>query len=276
MYPKRPQQPGPRPADAVLRPTALLTSDGVRVEAVHAVAAPGGRTDLALVVAHGFTGSWRRPAVRAVVSGLRQHTGVVSFDFRGHGASGGRSTVGDREVHDLEAAIGWARLLGYASVATVGWSMGAAIVVRHAALQGGVAAAVSVSGPARWYYRGTSAMRRLHWTIEHPVGRAYARYALRTRIARSGWDPLPAAPEELAGDIAPTPFLIVHGTADAYFPVEHAEALYAAAAEPKELWLVEGFGHAETGADAALVERIGLWAAGAAGRVPPAASRAST
>lgn len=262
----RQRRAAPRP-----RPTALVTSDGVRVDAVHATAAPGGRTDLALVVAHGFTGSWRRPAVRAVVEGLRQHAGVVSFDFRGHGASGGRSTVGDREVHDLEAALEWARLLGYQSVATVGWSMGAAVVVRHAALHGGVAAAVAVSGPARWYYRGTTAMRRLHWTIEHPLGRAYARYALRTRVATSGWDPLPAAPEELAGDIAPTAFLVVHGTADAYFPVEHAQALYAAASQPKELWLVEGFGHAETGADAELIERIGRWtAARAAAQVSPA------
>jgi fermentation-respiration switch protein FrsA (DUF1100 family) len=49
----------------------------------------------------------------------------------------------------------------------------------------------------------------------------------------------------------------VHGDADHYFPVEHPEALYAAAREPKELWLVEGFGHAESAATPELLDRIG-------------------
>ena len=50
---------------------------------------------------------------------------------------------------------------------------------------------------------------------------------------------------ELAARIAPVPLLVVHGDADHYFPVEHAEHLFAAAGEPKELWLEPGFGHAE-------------------------------
>jgi len=33
--------------------------------------------------------------------------------------------------------------------------------------------------------------------------------------------------------------------------------LYAAAREPKELWLLEGFGHAETAATPELLDRIG-------------------
>jgi fermentation-respiration switch protein FrsA (DUF1100 family) len=53
--------------------------------------------------------------------------------------------------------------------------------------------------------------------------------------------------------------LIVHGDADLYFPVEHAEKLYAAAAEPKELWIEPGFGHAENAAPDELVHRIGTW-----------------
>ena len=47
---------------------------------------------------------------------------------------------GDREVLDLEAAVGWARTLGYQRVATVGFSMGGAVAVRHAALYPDVAA----------------------------------------------------------------------------------------------------------------------------------------
>jgi fermentation-respiration switch protein FrsA (DUF1100 family) len=78
----------------------------------------------------------------------------------------------------------------------------------------------------------------------------------------------------VAGRIAPTPLLIVHGDADGYFPLEHAEKLYAAANEPKDLWVEAGFGHAENAAPDDLVRRIGAWLAAqrddpGAGRVRP-------
>jgi pimeloyl-ACP methyl ester carboxylesterase len=216
--------------------------------------------DLAVVVAHGFTGSWQRPSVRRVASAFSgAGAGVVSLDFRGHGGSGGTSTVGDEEVLDVEAAVAWARELGYTRVSTVGFSMGASIVVRHAGLHPGVAAVVAVSGPSRWYYRGTPAMRRVHWVIERPLGRLLSRVALRTRISPHGWTIVPDPPHVLAARIAPTPLLVVHGDADHYFPVEHGEALYAAAAEPKELWIEPGFGHAEDAATPDLLARIATW-----------------
>jgi len=241
----------------------LRAADGTPIEAHHDPSLVD--TDLAVVVAHGFTGSWRRPSVRRIASVFADAgIGVVSLDFRGHGASGGASTVGDAEVLDVEAAIGWARELGYTRVSTVGFSMGASVVVRHAGLHSGVRAVVAVSGPSRWYYRGTPAMRRTHWVIERPVGRLVSRVALRTRISPAGWDPVPAPPHELAARITPAPLLVVHGDADHYFPVEHGEQLFAAAREPKELWIEAGFGHAENAAPDELLRRIGGWLASAA------------
>jgi fermentation-respiration switch protein FrsA (DUF1100 family) len=160
--------------------------------------------------------------------------------------------------------VQWARSLGYTRVATLGFSMGAAVVVRHAALHGGVAAVAAVSGPSRWYYRGTTPMRRAHWVIERRLGRLVGRVALRTRVAPGGWDPVPEAPHEVIGRIAPAPLLIVHGDADGYFPLEHAEKLFAAATEPKKLWVEPGYGHAETAASPELLTRIASWLATAA------------
>ncbi|MDI2131744.1 alpha/beta hydrolase [Yinghuangia seranimata] len=243
---------------------ALLSADGVTLSAVHHADGTGeGGRDLAFVVAHGFTGSWRLPRVGAVVSELRAYGGVVAFDFRGHGASGGSSTVGDREVLDLDAAVRWARELGYRRIVTVGFSMGGSVVVRHAALRedhAPVDAVVAVSAPARWYYRGTPPMRRIHFAIDHPIGRLVTRAVLRTRVSGRRWNPVPEAPKDVVGRIAPTPLLIVHGDRDAYFPVDHPEQLYAAAREPKELWIEPGLGHAENAVGPELVKRIGEWA----------------
>ncbi|WP_229789161.1 alpha/beta hydrolase [Thermopolyspora flexuosa] len=236
----------------------MRTVDGVRIDAGHI---PGDSLELCIVVAHGFTGTWRERASRRIAHVLNGYGGVLAFDFRGHGRSSGLSTVGDKEIHDIEAVVRHARVVGYRRVVTVGFSMGAAVAIRHAGLIGGVDGVVAVSGPARWYYRDTRPMRQVHWAIERPIGRLAARLVKRTRIATGPWDPVPVPPYEAVRHIAPTPLLIVHGDADAFFPVEHAHQLYENAREPRELWIEPGYGHAETAATPALVRRIGEWAA---------------
>jgi pimeloyl-ACP methyl ester carboxylesterase len=195
-----------------------------------------------------------------VANRLNLHGGVVAFDFRGHGRSGGATTLGDKEISDVDVAVRYMRDLGYQRVVTVGFSMGASIVLRHAGLIGGVDAAVSVSGPGRWYYRGTPSMRRVHWAVEHRLGRILAKRFMNTRINQGRWDPVPLPPAEAAARISPTPLLIVHGDRDEYFPADHAEQLFEAASQPKELWIIAGLGHAESAVSAELLDRIASWA----------------
>jgi pimeloyl-ACP methyl ester carboxylesterase len=261
----------------VIMTTTLVTEDGVPIDAVHLPAPgapdpeelpppelPAGRRDFAIVMAHGFTLSWQRPMVWQIAQRFNRTAGVVTFDFRGHGRSGGLSTLGDKEVSDLDVAVRYARELGYQRVATVGFSMGGSVVLRQAALRHGVDAVVSVSSPGRWYYRGTEAMRKVHFAAEKRLGRAYSRHFLATRISPEGWPtPDPVPPWEAAAMISPTPLLIVHGDRDVYFPAEHGHQLYEAAREPKEFWLLPGFGHAERYTDDALADKIAAWAAAA-------------
>jgi pimeloyl-ACP methyl ester carboxylesterase len=242
----------------VVTATTLVTEDGVPIDAVH-LSGPEGPRDLAIVVAHGFTLSWQRPNVWRVANRFSQTAGVVIFDFRGHGRSGGLSTLGDLEIMDLDAAVARARELGYRRIAAVGFSMGASVVLRHAGLIGGLDAVVSVSGPGRWYYRGTERMRWVHRAVERRLGRYVTRRWLKTRVSPAGWKLIPVPPAEAAARISPVPLLVVHGDKDLYFPPEHARQLYAAAREPKELWLIPGMGHAESACSQDLVDRIGRW-----------------
>ena len=253
-----------------VQPLTLYSIDGVRIDAGHLPGADG----LCLVLAHGFTGAWRQPRTRQIAAVLNRVGGVLAIDLRGHGRSGGRSTVGDREVLDVDAAVRHARHLGYERVGLVGFSMGGVVVVRHAALHGGVDAVVAVSAPARWYYRETKPMRRVHWAIEQRWGRVAARIVKNTRIDSGRWAQVPEAPHEVAGRIAPAPFLVVHGDADPFLPVDHAEQLYGAASDPRELWIEHGFGHAEGAATPSLIRRIADWAATHA-REHPSRTRAA-
>ena len=238
----------------------LVTTDGVPVDTVH-LPAPGDSRDLAIVMAHGFTQSWQRPAVWRIANRFNNAAGVVSFDFRGHGRSGGLSTLGDLEIYDLDVAVRHAREMGYQRVATVGFSMGGSVVLRHAGLIGGVDAVVSMSGPGRWYYRGTVPMRRVHWAVERRLGRMITRRFLKTRISPDGWDTVPVPPADAASLMSGIPLLIVHGDKDLYFPLDHARQLYEAASDPRDLWILPGVGHAEAACDDDLAGRIVDWVA---------------
>ncbi|WP_073479513.1 alpha/beta hydrolase [Streptoalloteichus hindustanus] len=235
---------------------AVFTTDRVRLAGV--VVAPG--HELAVVVGHGFTNNVSRPAVRRVLHRLARGRTVVALDFRGHGRSGGRSTVGVDEVLDLAAGVDLARRLGHDRVATLGFSMGASVALRHAALAPPAerpGAVVAVSGPARWFERETPPMRRLHWLVEEPAGRVLAR-ALGVRLG-AAWRDVPPSPVELARHVPPTPLLLVHGDRDHYFPVAHGRSLQLAAGGDTELWLERGMRHAESAATPDLVDRMGAW-----------------
>ncbi len=247
------------------RHVTLHTSDGVRLAATVWDAGPG---EVACVVAHGFTGSSRKPHVRRICRALAaQGIAVLAPDLRGHGRSAGLGTAGADEIHDVAAAVEWLRAAGYPFVAVLGWSMGGTAVLRHAGLGGDADAVVSVSAPGLWFERGTRPMRLVHWMFLSRTGRAATRVLRRTRLSSVGWDPVPAAPAEVAGSIAPRPLLIVHGDADRYFPVHHVDALEVAA-PAAEVWREPDMGHAEVATTAQLLERIGAWVLAAYERAP--------
>ena len=240
----------------------VRTDDGVDLAGIVLPAVPpaSGRP-LTFVLAHGFTGSVERVPFRRVAGWLQRFGEVRAVDFRGHGRSGGgSSTGGDPEVRDVDAAVAAARADGATAVVTVGLSMGGGAVLRQAALgRHRPDAVVSVSAVSRWYVRDTAPMRRVHWLLETTAGRRLGSRLVGLRLDEP-WLTPPPAPLQVVAAIAPTPLLLVHGDRDEYFPLEHFRTLAQAAGPTATAWVVPGFGHAETGATAPLVERIGRWA----------------
>ena len=245
------------------------TMDGIRLRGVRVPGPPDLVDPVCFVICHGMTNSLGQPGTTAALKAFARHGEVVAFDFRGHGRSGGRSTVGADEVADVEAAIAAARAGGHQRVVLVGFSMGGAIILRH---QGGhqgagrrgdayrhaADAVVSVSAPARWFLRETRFMRRVQWLLEHPAG-IFVGPRVGIRLG-APWRDVPSTPLEEVAHIAPTPLLIVHGDNDHYFDDDQGRLLHRAA-PGSELWIIEGMGHAESGISAATIDRIAAWAA---------------
>jgi pimeloyl-ACP methyl ester carboxylesterase len=240
-------------------PVRLATSDGIVLSARYYVAPIGPVGGPAYLIGHGFTGSSsqvRVDEIAATLCGLGAP--VLSLDFRGHGGSGGLSSVGVTETADVAAGVAWLRArCRQNTIVTIGFSMGSSIVVRHAGLGGDCDGVVSVSGPGRWFERATWPMKRVNFALETRTGLHILRRFFRTRLD-SGWELLPAAPVELAGRIR-VPFLVVHGDEDSYFGLEHPRML-AAVAPDSELWIERGMGHAENATSPQLLERIDRWA----------------
>jgi pimeloyl-ACP methyl ester carboxylesterase len=235
-----------------------------------------GPGDLGIVLSHGVTGSSERPAVQAVARHLATVGTVLSIDHRGHGRSEGRSTVGEREIFDVDATVAWLRAHGCTRVVSTGWSMGAGVVLRHDALVGedvhghrvshGVDAIVHVSGTSRWL---ALEKRQSRWLLTmlgvRRPGHLVAR-RLGVRLSWPLWETFPLMPVEAAGRLGvrwinrdrAVPLLIVHGEDDGYFGVVHAQTLKDAAGDAAQLWIEPGFGHAEAGAAAHpdLLERL--------------------
>lgn len=239
-------------------PVHLTTSDDVDLAGVWVPGPPG----LTLVVSHGMAHSIEQPATRRVIDGFARHGSVLAVDFRGHGGSGGRSSVGRDEPLDTDAAVALARSRSTDPIVLVGFSMGGAVALIQAVLgEHRPDAVVAVSPPSRWFIRQSPAMRRVHWILEHPLGPLAARW-IGLRLS-GPWHQVPPSPLEVIGRIT-VPALLVQGDADDYFTPDDGRLLATAAGGRAELWVEPRMRHAEAGTSAALIDRIAGWAADAA------------
>lgn len=218
----------------------VTTEDGVGL----AVGVQG-RPDapVGLVLAHGFSMSSTDRRLTRLAAGLSQSGhAVYTFDFRGHGRSGGVCTLGEVEILDLDAVIGLARRQQHDNIVVVGASMGGFVALRHAALLGGEDAVVAISTPATWGVSPRLRAQALLLAVRHPVGRRILS-ARGTRVVESIEAP-PLSPAELADQIT-IPVALVHGDKDPYVPTGDAVLLHQHLAGPKRLVILPDFGHAE-------------------------------
>lgn len=210
----------------------LLTEDGVTLSVSHS---SYGHPNVC-IVAHGFLGDRRRTYIARLSERLSQHFDIVTFDFRGHGASGGTaSNIGT--VYDIKAIIQYTDRHGYKNTALVGFSWGGIASIHAIARFHNVDALVAVGTPAD-FERITPKAKWLFWLTSNWLGRLILRK--RVRLDRTPELPKPAT---AIRQVSPIPILIVHGRADTLVNAKEAETLYKNAQQPKQLAIIEGMGH---------------------------------
>lgn len=236
--------------------TRLRADDGTRLAGTYL---PGPGSDApAVLLLHGFAAHRKKPSYARFADVLSAYANVLSIDLRGHGGSGGASTLGDREAMDALAGVRWLRAYGHPWVALVGVSMGGTAAFNAVRGPAGVDALVSVSAPARLReVPETEPMRRLRDIWETPWKRHGMRVLINVRVVGPAQWNAPPHPEDAATQVA-VPVLVVHGVDDPYFPIADAESIAARSAGASALWREPpGFGHAEDGMTRAFADRLG-------------------
>jgi alpha/beta superfamily hydrolase len=183
------------------------------------IAGPAGRLEallnagednatLAALVCHPhplFGGTLHNKVVYAAMKALNGvGLPVLRFNFRGAGLSEGVHDNGHGEGDDVRAALDWLNREFHLPLIFAGFSFGAAVGLRVACPDARVRALISLGTPVQ------------------AEGRAYQYYFLR--------------------DCA-KPKLFVSGGRDQYGPRAELERVVAAAAEPRQLVIVEGADH---------------------------------
>jgi alpha-beta hydrolase superfamily lysophospholipase len=200
-----------------------------------------------LILCHGYQRCMEEPFALGVE--LREHGfNILLFDFRGCGRSGGRfTTIGHHEPEDLLAAVRWVRnRFGPATpIGVHGISMGGAVAIAAAARTAEIRAVAAdsafahLSGAVELRFEP---LRGLNLLVHHVTMR------IAERI--SGGRVAEVRPVDVVARIAPRPLLLIQGSRDGIVPAGHVDELYAAAGEPKDLWLLPESTHAMARLDA--------------------------
>jgi uncharacterized protein len=204
-------------------------------------------------VCHGHGGS--KLTSLWVAADLYPRFNVLLLDLRGHGQSdGNRTTMGYLERLDIVGAARWLdQRLGEQPIGVLGISMGAATAILAAAETERIGAIAADSPFARLRNPVRAAICQRGYPRAVSPLLAWSVCAVANLHMKGFADPI-----EVVDRIAPRPLLIIHGEADTLIPVDNAQALFARAGEPKELWVVPEVAHARVAEvePAAYAERI--------------------
>lgn len=168
---------------------------------------------------------------------------VLLFDMRASGRSEGRFVgLGATEPFDIRAAVTAAqKRLEPSAVAVLGISLGAGAAILAAADDEAIRAVIADSAWTDQEFL----LARQSSVLVGPVTVPLAPYGIALTNALVGADVRRARPLEAIARIAPRPVLLIHSADDdnATTPPGGARALYAAAREPRVLWVAPRGGH---------------------------------
>jgi uncharacterized protein len=195
------------------------------------------RNRAAVVLVHG-TGADRSSLLAETRILAEAGFGALALDLPGQGASDGETQWGVAERHAIAAAVDW--LAGQVDVdpnriGGFGLSMGAYVLTQAAVLNTRLRAVALAACPNDVVEQNWVASRK--WGLLSQLPTYWA-------LVVSG-QTRDLLPKHVVGAIAPRAVFILGGTLDTTVPEYMGRQLFAAAGDPKELWIVPGARHGD-------------------------------
>jgi len=215
----------------------FVTSDGLTLKGWYV--RPQGRS--VVIFLHGL-GSDRTELLDEAGFIAARGYGALLFDMRGCGQSDGNiSTLGYNERRDVRAAVDFVRSQAgqETPIALFGHSMGAATALLVAAEIPEVDAVVVESPFTTLEDNVSDGVRELTGLPPFP----FAPLVVFFGQQQTGVDIRSVRPIDVIGQISPRAVLLIHGAKDTLIPVENSYRLYAAAREPKQLYILPEVAH---------------------------------
>lgn len=208
----------------------------------------------AAIVLHGFPGFEKNYDILRALQTLGYHS--LIFHYRGAWGSEGDYTV-TGQIDDVKSALEMLRNrpdVDPEKILIVGHSMGSWLAVNIGAIDRQVIGVVAISGVGDMRKRGELNRKRVESSLRFLRGVTYEQYISDMETRAEKYNPV-----EKIGRISPRPVLIIHGENDAVVKVYNAYALYEAAKEPKELFIVEKADHVFSYQREEVLRRITSW-----------------
>jgi len=212
----------------------------------------------AIIMCHGV-GANKSDFTELAAALARRGYYVLLFDFRAHGESGGsRTSLGYHEQKDVAAAVSILRNrsgIDRKRIGIYGFSMGGATAILTAARTAAFSAVVADSAFTSLRDQARTAVTGFYHLPSFPfVNLAVLGYELYFQTSVEH-----VSPVAVIGNLSPVPILIIAGEGDKLIPAENGRALYDAAREPRELWIIPGAEHGGTlaAAGSEYEERVG-------------------
>ena len=226
---------GNPPAGLPVENVEFLSASGATIHGWFVAGAAGHG---AVVLMHGIHADRTTLTARAEFLSRAGYT-VLLFDFQGHGESPGKQiTFGHLESRDATAAVNFIhQKLPGEKVGVLGISMGAAAALLADPPLPVNALILESSYPTIYQATADRLGLRFGW-----LGRLATPLLTCQLKPRLGVNPDDLNPQACARKISIPKFFLA-GTADRDTTIEEARDIFAAAAEPKQAWWVDGAGH---------------------------------
>ena len=214
----------------------LKTKDNVKIAINHYQQGFDG----VVIVAPGWCMTKDSDAFKRIAQMFSEQFDVLSFDFRGHGKSGGWFTFTAKELLDLDAVVKFAKAKNYKKIYLAGFSLGAGTSLIYASKNKDINSVIAVSAPADFGKIENQMWKKEAWS------ETFKKFELNRFLSIRPY-PIPLKkikPIDIIDKIE-CPVLFLAGEKDPTVHSWHTKDLYDKALCKKEFKLFENGCHAE-------------------------------